>query len=105
MAHFTLTEDQQNRLADLCGQYRVEQLRLFGSAASGDFDPDSSDLDFLVSFAEPGAGMSLATQFFGFQEALADLFRRPIDLLEDHMVDNPYLKKSAEDSAITLYAA
>ena len=41
-------------LADLCRRFGVRRLDLFGSAARGDFDPERSDLDFLVEF-EPDA--------------------------------------------------
>ena len=35
-------------LRELCERYGVEKLELFGSAARGEFDPTSSDLDFIV---------------------------------------------------------
>ncbi|WP_211236509.1 nucleotidyltransferase family protein [Arthrobacter castelli] len=37
-----------------CEQYGVERLRVFGSALSDRFDPEHSDIDFLVDFL-PGA--------------------------------------------------
>lgn len=37
-------------LRRLCVQHRVERLDIFGSAARDDFDPESSDVDFLVQF-------------------------------------------------------
>jgi uncharacterized protein len=43
----------QDRLAELetaCQRYAVRRLALFGSAASGPFVPETSDLDFLVEF-------------------------------------------------------
>ena len=44
-------------LADLCRQYQVRELSLFGSAVRGQMCPDS-DLDFLVEFL-PGAEIDL----------------------------------------------
>jgi predicted nucleotidyltransferase len=44
----TIIEDNMARLIELCQQYKVARLDVFGSAASGKFDPASSDLDFLV---------------------------------------------------------
>ncbi len=35
-------------LRELCERYGVERLKLFGSAARGEFDPANSDLDFIV---------------------------------------------------------
>ena len=36
-----------------CKRYGVERLRIFGSALTDHFDPEGSDIDFLVDFA-PG---------------------------------------------------
>ena len=39
---------KQANLAKLCLRYRVRQLQLFGSAATGAFVPVTSDLDFIA---------------------------------------------------------
>jgi hypothetical protein len=59
----------RNELATLCRRYHVRRLEQFGSAAAGDFNPESSDLDFLVMFEEldPPA---YAEAYLGFYEAL-----------------------------------
>jgi uncharacterized protein len=102
---FKMTTGQTNELRDLCKKYEVLELKLFGSAAREDFNPESSDLDFLVTFAEPPVGMRLGTQFFGFLEELKTLFGKEIDLLEESAIENSRLKASAQASAVTLYAA
>jgi len=43
-------QERINDLAALCAKYRVRQLALFGSALGEEFDPATSDLDFLVEF-------------------------------------------------------
>lgn len=40
-------------IARACKRYGVERLRIFGSALTDHFDPEGSDIDFLVDFA-PG---------------------------------------------------
>lgn len=37
-------------LARVCQERGVARLRVFGSATGDDFDPERSDLDFLVDF-------------------------------------------------------
>jgi len=52
-----LIEDNYESLKNLCEQYRVQRLEVFGSALTGEgFDSESSDLDFLVEFLplQPG---------------------------------------------------
>lgn len=43
-------ETHRDAVAELCRQFHVERLDVFGSAASGGFDEETSDLDFLVEF-------------------------------------------------------
>ena len=49
----SVIQDKIERLKDLCVKYRVKRLDLFGSAARDDFDPETSDLDFLVRSLSP----------------------------------------------------
>jgi predicted nucleotidyltransferase len=60
----------RKELQELCRRFHVRRLDLFGSAARGDFDPERSDIDFVVEFdhGHPQA-LSLKT-YFGFKEAL-----------------------------------
>jgi uncharacterized protein len=92
-------------LAELCRRFHVRRLDLFGSAARGDFDHTRSDLDFLVEFdrGHPQA-LSLKT-FFGLRDALEELLRRPVDLVEPAALRNPYLKASIERSRELVFAA
>jgi predicted nucleotidyltransferase len=91
-------------LQRLCAQHRVERLDVFGSAARDDFDPESSDLDFLVQF-EPMSPAEHADSFFGLLESLQSLFSRRVDLLEREPIQNPYLWQSIERSRQLLYEA
>lgn len=43
-----LIDQHLDEISDLCSRYQVARLDLFGSAATDDFDPVSSDLDFIV---------------------------------------------------------
>jgi hypothetical protein len=58
-----LIEASRAQLAQLCREHHVRRLEVFGSAARADFDPASSDLDFLVEF-EPMAPGSLSPRPF-----------------------------------------
>lgn len=80
-----------DEIGDLCRACGVRRLDLFGSAAVGAFDPSRSDLDFLVDFTpEPPGGY--ANAFFRLHEGLTVLFRRPIDLVTERSLENPYLR-------------
>lgn len=92
-------------LVSLCRKYAVRRLKLFGSAVTDRFDPERSDLDFLVEFDEPPPGMRLGTQFFGLREELERVLGRSIDLLEESAIENSRLRRRVQAEAVTLYAA
>ena len=96
---------EQNRPAvdDLCRRFGVLSLEVFGSAADGNFDPDSSDIDFLVEFGESDSG-SLFHRFFGLSEALEQLFARRVDLVSPSAMKNPYFIAAVNRSRQSVYA-
>jgi predicted nucleotidyltransferase len=98
-------ELDREELRELCYRFHVRRLDLFGSAARGDFDPERSDIDFLVEFDRrfPEA-LSLRT-YFGLKETLEALFGRPVDLVEPGAVRNPYLKANIERAREPVFGA
>jgi predicted nucleotidyltransferase len=86
----------------LCRRFHVRRLDLFGSAATGRFDPARSDLDFLVEF-EPMPPGPYSKACRGLREGLTQLFGRPIDLLTEAALVNPYLRRQIESEKRTLY--
>lgn len=73
-------ERHRANLEALCRCFRVRRLELFGSAATGGFQGETSDVDFLVEF-ESTAGPGYADRYFGLLESLEALFGRPVDLV------------------------
>lgn len=53
-----IVEQNLPAIAELCRRFGVRRLDLFGSAAMGRFDPQRSDLDFLVEFEPEAQGKS-----------------------------------------------
>ncbi|MDA1050661.1 MAG: nucleotidyltransferase domain-containing protein [Planctomycetota bacterium] len=97
-------ENKLEDLATLCHRYGVRKLELFGSAADGsEFDPQRSDLDFLVEF-EATAAMGPADQYFGLWEDLKLLFGRHVDLVTVRSMRNPYFIKAVNETRQVLYA-
>ncbi len=99
-----LIETHRSELDQLCKRYHVKRLELFGSAATGDFKPETSDLDFLVEF-HPSKEMNAADQYFGLLEALRLLFQRKVDLVMARAMHNPYFIREVNKSRTMLYAA
>ena len=88
-------------LAELCGQYRIRQLALFGSVLRDDFGPDS-DVDVLVEF-EPEAHIGFIA-LSRIQRELSTLLQRPVDLVPKDGL-KAKIRQSVLSSAEVLYAA
>ena len=100
-----LIKENQKTIEQFCSQYRVLRLELFGSALTNEsFDPEKSDLDFLVEFLPLKPGEH-ADAYFGLLEALQDLFGRHIDLIETKAIRNPYFLESVNRNRREIYAA
>ena len=96
--------DKKEALAAVCRRYGVARLEVFGSAARGtDFDPQTSDADFLVEF-DPDSGLAPFDQFFDLAEALSMTLGRPVDLVEPGAINNPYLRAAINRSRELVYA-
>lgn len=102
---YTLSPELEADLRSLCKDFRVRDLKLCGSGVGDDFDPETSDLDFVVEIDEPPVGMRLASQYFDFLDGLLNLLGKEVDLLEGSAIENPYLKSIVYENAIGLYAA
>lgn len=97
--------DKKAKLIELCRQYDVARLQVFGSAARGtDFDPQTSDADFLVEFEQEN-DLSPFDQFFDFAEALNTVLGRRVDLVEAAAINNPYLRTAINKSRELVYAS
>ena len=95
-------EGHRPELVELCRKYRVRRLDVFGSAARGDFNEHSSDVDLLVEFDDmPHADR--ADAYLGFLMAVEALLRRRVDLVELGAVRN--LRRGIEESRELVYAA
>ena len=87
-----LVEQKKQSIADLCRRHEVRRLDLFGSAARGEFQPERSDLDFIVQFTRTGYA-GYADAFLDFADALENLLGRKVDLLTERMIRNPYFRE------------
>ena len=92
-------------IKELCVQYRVGRLELFGSAVDDEnFDTGNSDLDFLVEFLPLKQG-EYADTYFGLLEAIENLLNRHVDLVMARAIKNPYFLEVINKNRKVLYAA
>ena len=97
--------DKREELADYCRQYNGARLEVFSSVGRGtNFDPETSDADFLVEY-HSDSDLPHFEQFFGLVDALRETMGRPVDLVENHELRNPYLRTSINESCEVVYAS
>ena len=90
------------RIAALCEHYGVSHLELFGSATGPGFNPETSDLDFLVELDAQSPG-SRARRWMGLADALEDLLGRHVDLVNPRYIRNPYFLQAVNNSRTVIY--
>ena len=75
----------------LCQEFGVSRLELFGSATGPEFSAERSDFDLIATFIEtPGIG------FVRFADELEQILGRPVDLMLNHPIRNPFLRREVE---------
>src|SRR5437899_11344392 len=99
-----LIEERRRDLHQLCQRHHVGRLEVVGSAATGQFNPDASDLDFLVEFT-PLTPSQKADAYFGLLHDLEDLFERKIDLVTREAIGNRWFLRAIDSERKLLYAA
>ncbi len=99
-----LIDKYKDQLANLCRQYHVAKLYLFGSLANGTFADDHSDIDLIVQFESLRLPPEEKGQlYWDLLDALESLFNRKVDLLTDKKFSNPYFRQEVEATKILIY--
>jgi predicted nucleotidyltransferase len=97
-------EIKRGAIAQLCENFNVIDLAVFGSILRDDFDPARSDVDLVVIFGSP-PGESAARQYFDFKAALEAMLVRRVDLVEWNSLPESRLKRLIGRTKRSLYAA
>jgi predicted nucleotidyltransferase len=90
-----ILEQHKATIASLCRHYGVSRLEVFGSATRHDFDPTSSDFDFVIDFADYGRGV--ARRFMDFGDALEALLERRVDLVFEERM-KPRFREAVDET-------
>lgn len=99
-----LIADQSVSIAALCRRHGVVRLDLFGSAATGAFDPARSDLDFVAEFADPTPTAAYADRFLDFAGELEALLGHRVDVVSESALRGSRLACAIASDRQTIYA-
>jgi hypothetical protein len=93
----------QERIRGFCTKHGVRELSVFGSLLRDDFGPQS-DVDVLITLA-PGQTMSVE-KYLDMRDELSEIFGgRPVDLVQERLLTNPYRRHEILSTREVLYAA
>lgn len=96
-----LLKDNIDQIRKLCIDHNVKTLYAFGSIATNEFKNDS-DVDLLVSFNPMDYG-DYADNYFILADKFELLFNRPVDLVTEKSLSNPYFIDSVNRTKTMLY--
>lgn len=85
----------------LCELHKVKSLYAFGSILTDRFNSES-DIDLIVDFSNIEVE-DYADNYFDFKFSLQDILKRPIDLLEEKAIKNPYFKQTVNQQRQLIY--
>jgi uncharacterized protein len=85
----------------LCVAHNVKSLYAFGSVCTERFN-DESDIDLLISFNSMDYA-DYADAYFDLTDKFESLFRRPVDLVTDKSLSNPYFIDSVNQTKTLIY--
>ncbi len=94
---------QIEQITKLCTKNKVKTLFAFGSITTNKFK-EESDIDLVVEIDDLDP-MTYSDSYFDLKFQLERILRRPIDLLEQKAIRNPYLKAEIEKSKVLVYAS
>jgi predicted nucleotidyltransferase len=84
-------------------RHRVKKAFLFGSVCSDNFNPETSDMDILISFQSDQPFEGYADNFLSLEKRLEEISGRKIDLVVDTTLRNPFLIRTIEKTKMVLY--
>lgn len=81
--------------------HSVKTLYAFGSVVSAQMN-DKSDIDFIVDFDTVDL-QEYADNYFDFKFSLQDILKRPVDLIEEKAIRNPFFKQAVNNQRQLVY--
>ena len=99
-----LIKKKEDEFGRLCKEHSVKTMFAFGSAVTGNFDVEKSDIDILVEIEELDP-VERGEKLISLWDKLEAFFNRKVDLLSNPIIRNPFLRQSIENSKVLIYGS
>ena len=94
-------KDYNGDISKLCEEHKVKSLYAFGSVLTDNFN-EKSDIYLIVDFEKLDV-LDYVDNYYDLKFSLEKILKRPIDLLEDKAIKNPYFRTSIIKERQLLY--
>lgn len=86
-------------------EYGLEALEIFGSAMTDAFDPERSDVDFIVHYPEGYDYGPFGSRLFEFEERLSAILDRPAQVVMTKALRDPLFRACADQTRTVIYGS
>lgn len=100
-----LIQRHREAIRALARDFGVARLEVFGSVCTPDFDPERSDIDFLVAYPPNYDFGPWLARRQELQAALERLLGHQVDLVTTTALENRWFRREAEKTRTVIYDA
>jgi predicted nucleotidyltransferase len=86
----------------LFAKHKIKNAYVFGSVLTAGFN-EQSDVDFLVNLQDGLDPVDAGGHLWDLQDELGDLLHRPVDLLTERSLKNPYFIQEINQTKVLIY--
>jgi predicted nucleotidyltransferase len=90
-------------IISLFEKHKIKEAYLFGSVITDKFDEKKSDVDFLVNFIDGIDPLEKGELLWNLRFSLEDNLNRPIDLITETSLKNPYFIEELNEKKLKIY--
>jgi hypothetical protein len=99
---FSLIKEKHTHFVNLCRSHKVDKMYAFGSAITDHFNPQTSDIDVVVTI-DIDDPVDRGEALLSLWDKLETLFQRKVDLLTEDSIHNPYLRSNIDRTKKLIY--
>lgn len=96
-----IVEEHRDEIIALCEENEIKGFWLFGSAATGEWDPERSDLDFLFDIGE--YDRTAGRRWMALNWGLQQIFGENFDLVSRPAIRRPEFREAVDRTAVPIY--
>ena len=104
-AGIELIERNRDAIRDLGRRFGVARMEVFGSVCTPEFDPERSDVDFLVTYPPDYDFGPWLARLHDLEAALAELLGRKVDIVTASALQNKWFRREADKTRRVIYDA